>query len=63
VPLKAARGGLPEVVAVSRLDRDGVRSRSHHEWPIAANRNVVMENFLESYRRRPESRAIGQSPP
>jgi choline monooxygenase len=48
-PLEAALGGLPEIVAQSGLDLDALRFHSHHEWPIAANWKVVMENFLECY--------------
>jgi len=49
VPLEAALGCLPEIVAASGLDLDVVRFHSHHEWPIEANWKVVMENFLECY--------------
>jgi len=49
VPLEAALGRLPEIVAESGLDVGALRFHSHHEWPIEANWKVVMENFLECY--------------
>jgi phenylpropionate dioxygenase-like ring-hydroxylating dioxygenase large terminal subunit len=49
VPLEAALGRLPEIVATSGLDLDAIRFHSHHEWPIEANWKVVLENFLECY--------------
>ena len=49
VPLEVWLGGLPALVAESGLDVDALRFHSHHEWPIAANWKVVMENFLECY--------------
>ena len=42
-------GELPALVASSGLDVAALRFHSHHEWPIAANWKVVMENFLECY--------------
>jgi phenylpropionate dioxygenase-like ring-hydroxylating dioxygenase large terminal subunit len=48
-PLETVLGGLPALVAESGLDLNAVRFHSHHEWPIAANWKVVMENYLECY--------------
>jgi choline monooxygenase len=48
-PLEEWLGDLPSIVAQSGLDVDAIRFHSHHEWPIAANWKVVMENFLECY--------------
>ena len=49
VPLQAALGDLPGLVAASGLDVGAIRFHSHHEWPIEANWKVAMENFLECY--------------
>lgn len=48
-PLEDSVGDLPSIVAESGLDLETLRFHSHHEWPIAANWKVVMENFLECY--------------
>ena len=48
-PLEAVLGELPSIVAESGLDLDTIRFHSHHEWPIAANWKIVMENYLECY--------------
>lgn len=48
-PLEDALGKLPSIVGQSGLDLNAVRFHSHHEWPIAANWKVVMENYLECY--------------
>ncbi len=48
-PLADTLGGLPDLVAQSGLDLGSLCFHSHHEWPIAANWKVVMENFLECY--------------
>ena len=48
-PLESVLGELPSIVAKSGLDLDAVRFHSHHEWPIAANWKVVIENYLECY--------------
>jgi choline monooxygenase len=48
-PLEHWLGDVPAIVAESGLDVDAIRFHSHHEWPIAANWKVVMENFLECY--------------
>ena len=47
--LKDTIGDLPSIVPESGLDLGTLRFHSHHEWPIAANWKVVMENFLECY--------------
>jgi choline monooxygenase len=48
-PLEDAIGDLPLIVPESGLDLATLRFHSHHEWPIAANWKIVMENFLECY--------------
>jgi phenylpropionate dioxygenase-like ring-hydroxylating dioxygenase large terminal subunit len=48
-PLASVLGELPAIVAESGLELDAVRFHSHHEWPIAANWKIVMENYLECY--------------
>ncbi len=48
-PLDEWLGGLPSLVADSGLDLEAVRFHSHHEWPIASNWKVAIENFLECY--------------
>jgi len=48
-PLDEVLGELPSIVVESGLDLDVIRFHSHHEWPIAANWKVVMENYLECY--------------
>jgi carnitine monooxygenase subunit len=48
-PLEAVLGELPSIVAESGLDLETIRFHSHHEWPIAANWKVAMENYLECY--------------
>ena len=48
-PLEEWLGELPALVAESGLDIGAIDFHSHHEWPIAANWKVVMENFLECY--------------
>ena len=48
-PLEDALGGLPAIVARSGIDLETIRFHSHHEWPIAANWKIAMENFLECY--------------
>jgi phenylpropionate dioxygenase-like ring-hydroxylating dioxygenase large terminal subunit len=48
-PLADTLGELPEIVASSGLDVDALRFHSHHEWPIASNWKVAIENYLECY--------------
>lgn len=48
-PLAEALGELPALVAASGLDVDALRFHSHHEWPIASNWKVALENYLECY--------------
>lgn len=48
-PLASVLAELPSIVAESGLDLNAVRFHSHHEWPIAANWKIVMENYLECY--------------
>lgn len=48
-PLAEALGELPEIVASSGLDVHALRFHSHHEWPIASNWKVAIENYLECY--------------
>ena len=48
-PLAETLGELPELVAGSGVDVDAVRFHSHHEWEIASNWKVAIENFLECY--------------
>jgi phenylpropionate dioxygenase-like ring-hydroxylating dioxygenase large terminal subunit len=48
-PLEHALGELPAIVAESGLDVDTLRFHSHHEWPIASNWKVALENYLECY--------------
>lgn len=47
--LSEALGELPQIVARSGLDVGVLRFHSHHEWPIAANWKVALENYLECY--------------
>lgn len=48
-PLEETLGELPSIVAGSGVDLDAVRFHSHHEWTIAANWKIAMENYLECY--------------
>jgi choline monooxygenase len=48
-PLEEWLGAIPAIVAESGLDIGAIRFHSHHEWPIAANWKIVLENFLECY--------------
>jgi choline monooxygenase len=48
-PLDHALGELPMIVAESGVDLGTVRFHSHHEWPIASNWKVAIENYLECY--------------
>jgi phenylpropionate dioxygenase-like ring-hydroxylating dioxygenase large terminal subunit len=48
-PLEETLGGLPEIVAESGLDVSVLRFHSHHEWPVASNWKVAIENYLECY--------------
>jgi choline monooxygenase len=47
--LEEVLGELPAVVAESGLDVSELRFHSHHEWPVAANWKVAIENYLECY--------------
>jgi phenylpropionate dioxygenase-like ring-hydroxylating dioxygenase large terminal subunit len=49
LPLAEALGDLPAIVSQSGLDLGVLRFHSHHEWPIAANWKVALENYLECY--------------
>ena len=48
-PVETVLGMLPEIVAESGVHLDTVRFHSHHEWPIASNWKVAIENYLECY--------------
>jgi carnitine monooxygenase subunit len=48
-PLEEWLAELPAIVAESGLDLTTLRFHSHHEWPIASNWKVALENFLECY--------------
>lgn len=48
-PLAETLGDLPERVAAGGLDLDAVRFRERHEWEVAANWKVGIENYLECY--------------
>ena len=48
-PLADALGRLPEIVATSGLDLDGLRFHSHDPWEQAVNWKVALENYLECY--------------
>ncbi len=48
-PFEEWLGELPAIVAESGLDLTRVRFHSHHEWPIASNWKIAIENFLECY--------------
>jgi carnitine monooxygenase subunit len=48
-PLADALGPLPEVVALSGLDLDGLRFHSHVPWEQEVNWKVALENYLECY--------------
>jgi phenylpropionate dioxygenase-like ring-hydroxylating dioxygenase large terminal subunit len=44
-----ALGHLPEIIAQSGLDLDGVRFHSHVPWEQRVNWKVALENYLECY--------------
>ena len=48
-PLAEALGHLPETVARSGLDLDGLRFHSHPQWEQPVNWKVALENYLECY--------------
>jgi phenylpropionate dioxygenase-like ring-hydroxylating dioxygenase large terminal subunit len=48
-PLAEALGRLPEIVAQSGLDLDGLRFHSHVPWEQPVNWKVALENYLECY--------------
>jgi phenylpropionate dioxygenase-like ring-hydroxylating dioxygenase large terminal subunit len=48
-PLSDALGDLPEVVAASGLDLDGLRFHSRVTYSLAANWKIAAENYLECY--------------
>jgi choline monooxygenase len=48
-PLAEALGNLPEIVARSGLDLDGLRFHSHVPWEQSVNWKVALENYLECY--------------
>ena len=48
-PLAEALGHLPETVAQSGLDLDGLRFHSHVPWEQPVNWKVALENYLECY--------------
>ena len=48
-PLLEALGTLPETVARSGLDLDGLRFHSHVPWEQPVNWKVALENYLECY--------------
>ena len=48
-PLEDALGELPAIVGNSGLRLDTLRFHSHHEWPVASNWKIAMENYLECY--------------
>jgi len=48
-PLLEALGPLPELVARSGLDLDGLRFHSHVPWEQEVNWKVALENYLECY--------------
>jgi phenylpropionate dioxygenase-like ring-hydroxylating dioxygenase large terminal subunit len=48
-PLAETLGSLPEIVARSGLDLDGLRFHSHVPWEQPVNWKVALENYLECY--------------
>jgi choline monooxygenase len=48
-PLLDALGALPDIVARSGLDLDGLRFHSHVPWEQEVNWKVALENYLECY--------------
>ena len=48
-PLAEALGVLPQTVALSGLDLDGLRFHSHVPWEQPVNWKVALENYLECY--------------
>jgi choline monooxygenase len=48
-PLREALGRLPELVARTGLDLDGLRFHSHVPWEQPVNWKVALENYLECY--------------
>ena len=48
-PLLEALGNLPDTVARSGLDLDGLRFHSHVPWEQQVNWKVALENYLECY--------------
>jgi len=48
-PLLESLGHLPETIARSGLDLDGLRFHSHVPWEQAVNWKVALENYLECY--------------
>jgi choline monooxygenase len=48
-PLEKSLGVLPETVACSGLDLDGLRFHSHVPWEQPVNWKVALENYLECY--------------
>jgi choline monooxygenase len=48
-PLSEALGALPETIARSGLDLDGLRFHSHVPWEQSVNWKVALENYLECY--------------
>jgi choline monooxygenase len=48
-PLQEALGHLPQTVARSGLDLDGLRFHSHVPWEQPVNWKVALENYLECY--------------
>jgi phenylpropionate dioxygenase-like ring-hydroxylating dioxygenase large terminal subunit len=48
-PLLDVLGSLPETVARSGLDLDGLRFHSHVPWEQPVNWKVALENYLECY--------------
>jgi phenylpropionate dioxygenase-like ring-hydroxylating dioxygenase large terminal subunit len=48
-PLAETLGALPELVASTGIDLDGLELRERREYDMRANWKVVVENFLECY--------------
>jgi phenylpropionate dioxygenase-like ring-hydroxylating dioxygenase large terminal subunit len=48
-PLPEVLGTLPEIVARSGLDLEGLRFHSHVPWEQEVNWKVALENYLECY--------------
>jgi choline monooxygenase len=48
-PLLDTLGDLPDLIGRSGVELERLRFHSHHEWEIAVNWKVALENYLECY--------------